>query len=77
MRLLAIVIASMLAVGCSTVPTSVTTKPDVTPVKESNRQIRESSAKIKASGEKSLKYNQDIQSDLNSAETALNKLLNQ
>jgi uncharacterized lipoprotein YajG len=74
MRLLAILVLAIMA-GCASPPTSVTPKPNITPVIASNTKIRESSAKIKVSGQKTLKYNQDIQQDLSAAENAINHLL--
>jgi uncharacterized protein YceK len=68
-------IAGLVLASCSTVPTNIAPKPDVTPVSTSNKQIRESSTKIKTSNTQALKLNKDIQGDLSSAADELDKLL--
>ena len=72
----------MLALACLAIascqtPPVVTPKPDVTPVVTSNKRIQESSRKLHESTKATIKLNQDIQANLDSGLSALDKILRQ
>lgn len=75
LSLLAIVCIAFLS-ACAAPPV-VTPKPDIRPVAASNKKIRESVKKIHESTSVTLKLNQDIQANLDSGISALDKLLKQ
>lgn len=61
--------------GCATPAVTVSPKPDIRPVAQSNKAIQVSSKKIRSYSDHTLKLNQDIQSNLDSGLNALDKLL--
>jgi hypothetical protein len=59
--------------GCAT-PASVTPKPDIRPVAQSNKAIKEHVTEIRKGTSEALKINKDLQGDIDSALGELNKL---
>lgn len=71
------IIASLALASCATprAVTTVTPKPDVTPVRTSNRAIREHVSAIRKSNAEAIKTNQSIGDDIKSADDELKKLI--
>lgn len=70
-----LLLTALLLSNCTTPVTGVTPKPDVRPAVQSNKQIKESARRLHQSTQQVEKLNGGIQSNLDAAETELNKLV--
>ena len=73
-RCLLALLASLILSNCTT-PTGVTPKPDVAPVKQSNRQIQVSAKKLHESTQQVEKLNRGILTEIDKAIGNLDQLL--